>query len=108
MPRVTQELLDEIVRRIVEAVHPDKIVLFGSHARGDASPDSDLDLLIIAPSDLPRHKRTPPLYKLLAGMGIPKDLVWYTGQEVEQWSHAASYFVTIAMREGRVLYDKAA
>ena len=52
-----QAKIDEMVRRIVAAVNPDKIILFGSHARGDAGPDSDVDLLLVAPSDEPRLRR---------------------------------------------------
>lgn len=63
----TEAVLDEIVRRVVEAVHPDKIILFGSHARGDAGPDSDLDLLVVTPSEEPRLHRAAPAYRALRG-----------------------------------------
>jgi len=49
-----EKAIEEMTRRIVEAVHPDKIILFGSHARGDAGPDSDVDLLIVGPSRIAR------------------------------------------------------
>ncbi|MBP8953053.1 MAG: nucleotidyltransferase domain-containing protein, partial [Armatimonadetes bacterium] len=78
-------ILDEIVRRIREAVDPDKIILFGSRARGDAGPDSDYDILIIAPSDRPRSRRTGPLYSALAGIGKPKGVVWWTQSEADDW-----------------------
>ncbi len=57
---IDEATLGEIVRRLVEATDPDQIVMFGSRARGDARPDSDLDLLIINDSDEPRHRRAIP------------------------------------------------
>jgi len=102
----TADILDEIVSRICEAVHPDRIVLFGSHAREEGGPGSDLDILVVAPSSLPRWKRTPALYRRLAGLGVPKDIVWWTPQEIEEWRGVRSHFITTAVREGRVLYEK--
>lgn len=100
-------ILKEIVRRIREAIDPDKIILFGSRARGDARPDSDYDILIIAPSDEPRWRRAASLYSSLAGLGAPKDVVWWTQSEADDWRRVKSHFVTTAMREGRVVYARA-
>jgi len=58
-PAVTDDLLQEVLRRILEVGSPLRIILFGSRARGQARPDSDLDLLVIEESGLPRHKRAP-------------------------------------------------
>jgi len=104
----TSETIAEMVARIRDAIRPDKIVLFGSRAREEARPDSDFDLLIIAPSTLPRWQRTPPLYRLLAGLGVPKDIVWWTPEEVEEWRAVKSHFINTALREGKVLYEKPA
>lgn len=54
---VDEDVLQDIVRRLVAAVDPDRIILFGSRARGDAKPDSDVDLLLIKASDEPPHRR---------------------------------------------------
>jgi predicted nucleotidyltransferase len=61
---VDGQMMDEIVRRIVSVVQPEKIVLFGSRARGDARPSSDLDLLVIAESDEPRFRRSSRVYRI--------------------------------------------
>ena len=82
--------------------------MFGSRAREEARPDSDFDLLVIAPSTLPRWRRTPSLYRLLAGLGVSKDIVWWTPEEVEEWRGAKSHFINTAIREGKVLYERSA
>lgn len=97
--------LQEIVRVVVDSVQPERIVLFGSRARGDATPDSDLDILIIAPSQLPRWRRSGPLYRALSSLSVPHDIVWWTAEEAASWGGVQSHFVTTALREGRVLYD---
>jgi predicted nucleotidyltransferase len=96
--------IQEIVRRIVQTINPDQIILFGSHARGDAGPDSDVDLLIIAPSDAPPATRMKPVYRALRGLTTPKDVLWWTQQEVERWRDAPGHVIRHALREGRTLY----
>ena len=103
-PTVTEQLLDEVVRRVLLVGSPHKIVVFGSRARGDARPDSDLDLLIIEDSDRPRYQRSPRYYHALAGLFPAKDILVYTPEEVKEWSDVPNAFVTAALREGKVLY----
>ena len=102
---VDAPLLDEITARIVEEVHPKRIVLFGSRARGDARIDSDVDLLVVADSDEPRYRRSVPLYGVLSDICVGMDILVYTPSEVEEWSGASRAFVTTALREGKVLYE---
>lgn len=97
-------LVQEIVRRILVAGNPQKIVLFGSRARGDAQPDSDLDLLIIEESPLPRHKRPIPYLRALVGLFPSKDVLVYSPAEVAEWAAVPNAFVTTALREGKTLY----
>ncbi len=106
-PEVTDELLGEVVRRLVTTGNPFKIVLFGLTARGEARADSDLDLLVLEESALPRHKRSARYRKALLGVFPAKDVVW-TPQEVEDWSAVPHAFVTTALREGKTLYEKQA
>jgi len=106
-PPVTEQLLDEVVRRVLLAGSPHAIFVFGSRARADARPDSDLDLLIIEDSDLPRYERSPRYYHALAGVFPAKDIVVYTPDEVKEWSDVPNAFVTAALREGRVLHGNA-
>lgn len=106
MIRFDTELLDEIVRRIVVSAHPEKVILFGSRARGDARNDSDVDLLVIAQSSEPRYRRSVPLYSMLSDILIAMDILVYTPEEVADWSGVRQAFVTTAIREGKLLYEK--
>lgn len=105
-PPVTDELLREAVRRIVQAGNPIKVVLFGSRARGDARPESDLDILVIEESAVPRYKRSPPYYRALVGVFPSIDLVVWTPAEISSWANVRNFFVTTALRQGRVLYER--
>ena len=106
-PEVTDILLQEIVRCIRATGSPERIVLFGSHARRDARPDSDLDLLIIEESDQPSYRRSSSYYLALADLFPSKDILVYTPTEVEEWSQVPNAMPTTALREGRVLYARA-
>jgi len=105
-PPVTDQLLQEIVRCILSVGTPHTIVLFGSQARGDARPDSDLDLLIIEDSDLPRYKRSVPYLRALVGLFPAKDVVVWTPGEVQEWAAVPHAFITTVMREGKILYAR--
>ena len=103
---LTRQIIREIVRRVVRAVDPDKIVLFGSYAYGKPRKTSDLDLLIIMNSDLPRHKRSIPVYDALRGLVLPKDIIVYTEEEVKDWESVPQSFISSVLRKGTVLYEK--
>ena len=105
---VTSDILQEIVRRITTAVQPEKIILFGSYAYGLPKKDSDLDLLIIKKTKLPRHKRSLPVYNALRGLIIPKDIIVYTPEEVKEWEGVPQSFIASIIQRGRVLYEKQA
>ena len=102
--QTVEDVLQEIVRRIVEAVHPDRIILFGSYARGEPNEHSDLDIMVVAPSEAPPWKRTKPILKALRGILFPKDVVWYTPEELDWWADEPAHLVNTVLREGRVVY----
>ena len=100
-------LTDEIVSRIRAVGNPLKIVLYGSRARGDFRPDSDIDVLVIEDSSLPAYERTIPYYSALSQLPVEVDceVMVYTPDEVEEWSEASAAFVTTALREGEILFE---
>ena len=102
----TDDLMSDIVRRIVETAQPDKIILFGSRARGDARPDSDFDVLVIKESSEPGYRRDALLYLALVGLNAQVDVMVYTPEEVADWSAVPQAFVTTALREGKVVYER--
>ncbi|MBI3583717.1 MAG: nucleotidyltransferase domain-containing protein [Nitrospinae bacterium] len=101
---VAKEQIDEIVKRIVENYQPEKIILFGSYAYGTPSEESDLDLLIIKDSSLPRYKRGREVRKYLRGLKLAIDLVVYTKEEIQKWSDVRTAFITTVVERGKVLY----
>lgn len=101
-----EELLEIIATKIADAIDPQKIVLFGSWARDDRDPHSDIDLLIIHESDLPRPQRYAQVRRLFWGMGIPMDILVYTPEEFERYQSVPGSFTHTVAREGKVLYAR--
>ena len=99
-----QVIIGEMVRRIVERVHPLQIILFGSYARGDARQDSDVDLLVVMPDGTPKHDTAVALRGILAGVGLPKDLVVTTPSEIADRGNIVGTVLRPALQEGKVLY----
>ena len=101
-------ILADIVKRVVEAAKPDKIVLFGSGARGTMGPDSDLDLLVIKKG---KFRYSPLLTKIerrLRGKGAPVDIVLVTAEDAERYRHTHCLVICPALKEGKVVYDSEA
>jgi hypothetical protein len=98
-------LLEEIVERLKEGLHPDKIILFGSHAYGKPNDDSDIDLLIVIPeSNEPSYRRARKAYGCLWGLTAPAEFVVATQQEIERASKVTASLLNQAIKRGRVLY----
>ena len=106
MNSLNDDLVRDIVRRIVDTVQPEKVILFGSQARGAGRPNSDFDVLVIKQSDEPRYRRSAPLYAALADLPVEVDVMAYTPEEVEEWSEVPQAFVTTALREGTTIYER--
>jgi len=101
-----QKLIDEIVQRIVSNYKAEKIILFGSRAYGKPTKESDIDLLIIKHTNLPRYKRARGVRKYLWGLtDTPKDILVYTPEEVEGWKNVEESFITSIIKKGKVLYE---
>ena len=94
-----------MVRRIVEASSPQRIVLFGSYARNEADPESDVDLLILFPDLVDRHEMTLRLYSRLVGSTLPKDMVIATSEEFDRYKEVTNCIFWVAARQGRVIYE---
>ena len=112
MPTKAQEQAEakirEMVRRIVEKFDPDKIILFGSFASGTADGDSDVDLLVIMPVTMSKRKQAAQIDLALADVGLPKDVIMVTPEEVEKYHDVVGSIIYPALREGKVLYERAA
>jgi predicted nucleotidyltransferase len=103
---LTPTLIHTMVTRIVDAVDPVSIILFGSYAYGTPHKESDVDLLVILETDLPRHKRSIKINQVLAGLLISKDILVYTPEEVADWKGVPQAFITQIITKGVVVYDK--
>ena len=103
----TEAIIQEAVRRLIEAAHPTQIILFGSYARGEQNKDSDLDLLVIVPNVTNRHDEMVRLRRSLARLPVPIDVVVYSMDEVEKRRALKGTMLNHALREGRVLHASA-
>jgi predicted nucleotidyltransferase len=100
--------IDKAVRLIVQMFRPEKIILFGSRARGDPRPDSDADLLVVMKVRGSRRLKAARIDLALARIGMPKDIVLVTPDEFRRFRDVVGTVVYPAVREGKVLYDCAA
>jgi len=101
----TDQLLVEIVKRLVGAYHPQRIYLFGSTARGEAGPDSDYDILLVMPDDSPAELLRPTrAYDALWGLQTSVDVHVWPSSKFESRLHLKASLPSTIMREGRELY----
>jgi predicted nucleotidyltransferase len=104
MGRVKRRVLAEVVRRVVEAARPDKIILFGSAARGEMGPNSDLDLLVIKAGKYNRGRLLTEIYGHLADVDAAVDVIVATPEEVERYRNSHCMVICPAMKEGKVVH----
>ena len=101
---VTAEI-ERLVDLIVAEAHPLRVILFGSSARGDTTPDSDIDLLVVvADSPLPAHKRAQAAYRSLRGLGTPCDVIVQTRAETERLDQVKTSLTHLVLERGRLIH----
>lgn len=101
---VSDERMQELVKRIVDEVHPVKVILFGSTARGEARQDSDIDVLVVVPDGTHRRKSAQRIYRRLIGFKIPVDVVVATVSDIEKYGDSFGLVYREALKDGRELY----
>lgn len=103
-------LLAEMAKVIVETIQPEKVILFGSQAKGTDTADSDYDFLIIDSEPLGQHRSRRKLAAKISWelslFGVPTDVLIYSVDEVNHWSQSPNHVISRALREGRVLYER--
>lgn len=97
-------MLDELVRRIVEASAPEKIILSGSGATGRRGPHSDLDVLVVKAGTFHRGRVAEQIYMSLIGLGEAVDIIVVSPTDLERHGQSDALVMGSALREGRVLY----
>ena len=102
---VTRQTIQEMAGKIAREFHPEKIILFGSYARGDANEASDVDLLVVIETQMPKPKRSAPMYSLLRDYPYAKDIVVYNPEEVQEYQPLPMSLIHRAFVEGVVLYE---
>lgn len=105
MPTAMKENLRRLTRSIVEAFHPQKIILFGSRANGQARRDSDVDILVIMDSRKPAGRRAADIYRALGWRKFPLDVIVFTPKEISRKMRGFDPFLEDVMKNGRVLYE---
>jgi uncharacterized protein len=112
---ITQQLAGEliapttiqaIVQKMLDNFILEQVILFGSYAAGQPTSDSDLDLLVVMETDLPRHKRATPLRLLFRPMPCSMDILVYTPEEVAYWKGTVNHIITTAFETGSLLYER--
>lgn len=105
MKKDSEEIISEIVRRLVKAAHPLKLILFGSYAKGTENEDSDFDILVIEENVVSRYQEILKLRKSLRGIMIPIDLLVISEADFKERSELPSNVYYWANKEGKVIYE---
>lgn len=99
-------MIAEVVGRLVRQFDPDRILLFGSRARGDARPDSDVDLLVVLPHMENKHQTLVAMLRAVADLPIAIDILPTDRNEIASRGHVVGTVLRSALREGKVLYER--
>lgn len=103
---VVGDVLDEVIERIVEVARPERVILFGSPARDEMGPHSDIDLLVVK-DGVHRRDLAGRIYQGLVGVGIAVDVIVVTPEDIERYADNHALVVKPALREGSVAYEAA-
>ncbi len=103
-PGDEQDVLADVVQRIVRIAAPEQIVLFGSTARGEANADSDFDLLVVKSGQYHRRRLATEIYRGMIGAGRAVDVVVATPEDIERYGNSEALVIAPALREGRVIF----
>jgi len=103
---LTQNEIDTLIRRIVARIQPQKVMIFGSYAKGTATIKSDLDVFVIKDTMLPMAIRAEDLKPMLSQTLIPVDVRIYTPDEVEEYGGEPFSFVNSVLRTGKTVFEK--
>ncbi len=107
MKALDPEMIEEIVKRVTGAIHPLRVILFGSAARGAMRAESDVDLLIVVPDGTHRRDASRRAFRALTGIGIAKDVIVVTESDVKEFGENPSLVIKPALEEGREVYHAA-
>ena len=103
-----KDILNQVVRRIAERFRPEKIIVFGSYARGELSRDSDLDLLVVMEVNGSCRRKANEIDLALADRTVPMDVIVVTPAQFDRQKDLVGTIVREAARQGKVLYERAA
>lgn len=103
---LSKKIQSEIVTCIVDAIHPLKIILFGSSAYGTPTSDSDIDLIVVTETALPKRQTSVILWNLLGSIPFPKDIIVASREEFDFYSHEAGSVMRTANEKGVVIYAR--
>ena len=98
--------IETLVRRIVTRIRPDKVIVFGSYAKGTPTSRSDLDIFVIKETALPMASRANDLQPLISNILIGVDVHVYTPEEVEEYGKEAFSFVNSVLKSGKTVFEK--
>jgi predicted nucleotidyltransferase len=99
------EVLQEIITRVVQIAHPQRLILFGSAARGEMGPDSDVDLLVVVQEPVHRRDLAGKIYRNLHGVPLPVDVVVVTENDIREFGDKIGTVLYPALKEGVVVYE---
>lgn len=98
------KIIDELVQRIVDEVHPLRIILFGSAATGEVAANSDIDLLVVMPEGVHRRRVAQFLYQKIIGLGVPFDIIVATPDDLQKHKNNIGLIYRTILQEGREVY----